>query len=231
MQFDATLWLWVGLAGMTAGTLPSAYRLLVEAETRDLTAVLVGITGIASVAYLLMAMGYGFVSIGGTEIEVVRYIDWLLTTPLMVLYLGLLARSGKRVLGALIAVDAVVVLAGIAATATGGVTRYVLFGLGVAAYVGLVWLLMVTLPRRASFDSSRVSGTFTTLRNLTVIVWTLYPVVWLLAPTGTGLLLPETEALVLTYLDIVSKVGFVAVALRGMEVLTDVGAEVSTVAD
>lgn len=231
MQFDTTLWLWVGLAGMTAGTLPSAYRFLIGSETRDLTAVLTGITGIASVAYLLMAMGYGFVSIGGTEIEVVRYIDWLLTTPLMVLYLGLLARSGKRVLGALIAVDAVVVLAGIAATATGGVTRYVLFGLGVAAYVGLVWLLMVTLPRRASFDSSRVSGTFTTLRNLTVIVWTLYPVVWLLAPTGTGLLLPETEALVLTYLDIVSKVGFVAVALRGMEVLTDVGAEVSTVAD
>ncbi len=216
---------------MTAGTLPSAYRFLIGSETRDLTAVLTGITGIASVAYLLMAMGYGFVSVGGTEIEIVRYIDWLLTTPLMVLYLGLLARSGKRVLGALIAVDAVVVLAGIAATATGGVTRFALFGLGVVAYLGLVWLLMVTLPRRASFDSSRVSGTFTTLRNLTVIVWTLYPVVWLLAPTGTGLLLPETEALVLTYLDIVSKVGFVAVALRGMEVLTDVGADVSTVAD
>lgn len=231
MQFDATLWLWVGLAGMTAGTLPTVYRFVIDAETRELTAVLAGVTGIASVAYLMMATGYGYVSIGGTEVELVRYIDWLLTTPLMVLYLGLLAKSGTRVLGTLIGVDVVVVLAGIAATATDGTLGYAFFGLGAVAYVGLVWLLMVTLPRQATFDSSRVTGTFTTLRNLTVIVWTLYPVVWLLAPTGVSLLLPETEALVLTYLDVVSKVGFVAVALRGMEVITDVDADVSAAAD
>jgi sensory rhodopsin len=60
-------------------------------------------------------------------------------------------------------------------------------------------------------------ATFTTVRNLTVVVWTLYPIVWILAPTGLGLLLPDTQVLVLTYLDLVSKVGFVVVAVRGLQ--------------
>ena len=228
MQLNATLWFWVGLAGMTAGTLLGGYRFLVDEENRDLSAVLVGITGIAAVAYLAMALGYGEATVAGTEFEIVRYIDWLLTTPLMVLYLGLLARTERRVLAALIGVDAVVIAAGVAATVTDGTVSYAAFGLGALAYLVLVGLLVRTLPRRASFESTRVAGAFTTLRNLTVVVWTLYPVVWLLAPTGIGLLLPDTQVLVLTYLDLVSKVGFVAIAVRAMAVVADVDADVET---
>lgn len=52
-----------------------------------------------------------------------------------------------------------------------------------------------------------------------MVLWTLYPVVWLLAPTGFGLLTPATEMLVFVYLDIVSKVGFVVVAVMGADAL------------
>ena len=231
MEFTTTLWLWVGVAGMTVGTVPTAYRLLVGGANRDLSAVLFGITGIAAVAYLIMAFGYGTVTIAGSSVEIVRYTDWLLTTPLMVLYLALLSQPGRRAIGALVAVDVVVIVAGVAATATGGIAQYLLFGVGSLAYLVLVWLLVRTLPRRASFPSSQQASAFVTLRNLTVIVWTLYPVVWLLAPTGVGLLLSETQVLVFTYLDIVSKVGFVAVALRGMQDLATAETELGVGAD
>jgi sensory rhodopsin len=173
----------------------------------------------------MMALGFGDVTVAGTELELVRYVDWLLTTPLMILYLGLLARVDRRILAALVAVDVVVILAGIGATATGGTAGYALFGVGTLAYLVLAGLLVRTLPRRGSFDNVRIEGSFTTLRNLTVVVWTLYPVVWLLSTTGVGLLLPDTEALVLTYLDLVSKVGFVAIAVRAIAVVTDSDAE------
>lgn len=225
MQTTATLWFWVGLAGMTVGTFLAAFRFMADPETRDLTAVLIGTTGIAAVAYLVMALGFGDVTIAGTEFELVRYVDWLLTTPLMLLYLGLLARADRWILGALIAVDVVVILAGVGATVTGGTVGYALFAVGTLAYLVLAGLLVRTLPRRASFDNVRIEGSFTTLRNLTVVVWTLYPVVWLLSATGVGLLLPNTEALVLTYLDLVSKVGFVAIAVRAIAVVADSGAE------
>jgi sensory rhodopsin len=231
MEFTMNLWLWIGAAGMTAGTLPTAYRLLTGGKYRTLTATLFGITGIAAVAYIIMGFGYGIVSIGSQEVEVVRYADWLLTTPLMVLYLGLLSRPGRAILRRLVAVDVVVILAGVAATAVPGIVQYVFFGIGMIAYLALVRLLVDTLPERATFTSPREESSFVTLRNLTVIVWTLYPVVWVLAPTGAGLLLPETQALVFTYLDIVSKVGFVLVALRGMTALTDAPSEMSVSAD
>ncbi|RLM57017.1 sensory rhodopsin-2 [Halobellus sp. Atlit-31R] len=231
MEIDVTLWLWVGLAGMTVGSLPSAYRLLFGDDHRNLAAVLFGVTGIAALAYLSMALGYGTMEVAGTTIEVVRYADWLLTTPLMVLYLGLLAQPGRRVLSALVVVDVIVVLAGVAATALGGLVGYAFFGIGSLAYLVLVALLVGTLPRRASFETSQQEASFTTLRNLTVVVWTLYPVVWLLAPTGVGLLLTDTEVLVLSYLDFVSKVGFVAVAVRGLSTLSDSKTDLSVTAD
>ncbi|MFB6093224.1 MAG: bacteriorhodopsin [Haloquadratum sp.] len=231
MEFTTTLWLWVGAVGMAAGSAPTAYRLLTGDENRTFNAVLLGVTGVAAVAYLVMALGYGKVQAAGTTVELIRYADWLVTTPLMVLYLGLLSEPGRRVLGTLVGVDVVVVLAGVAASLTAGIVQYLLFGVGLAAYLVLVGLLVRTLPRRASFTSATAESSFVTLRNLTVIVWTLYPVVWLLAPTGVGLLLPETQALVFTYLDLVSKVGFVAVAVRGMAAFSDVETDRSVAAE
>lgn len=216
IELNATLWLWVGAVGMALGTVPPAYRFLTDPDSRGYTGVLALVTGIAAVAYYLMAQGYGTVAVGGTPVELVRYADWLVTTPLMVLYLGLLARSGRGVYAALVATDVVVIGSGVLAVVLSGTVRYAAFGVGVAAYLVLVFLLVRTLPRRGSFQSGDVLATFTTVRNLTVVVWTLYPVVWLLAPTGVGLLLPDTQVLVLTYLDLVSKVGFVVVAVRGL---------------
>jgi sensory rhodopsin len=231
MQIDSTLWLWVGAGGMAVGTLPALYRLATDPENRVFAAVLTAVTGIAAVAYVAMATGYGAVTVGGASVEAVRYADWLATTPLMVLYLGFLSRPGRRVLVALVAADVAVVLSGAAATLVTGAARYALFGVGVVAYLGLVGLLVRTLPRRASFESARVAAAFVTLRNLTVVVWTLYPVVWLLAPTGVGLLLPDTKVLVMTYLDLVSKVGFVAVAVRAMGALSAVQRATLSTAD
>ncbi len=170
MEFTTGLWLWIGIAGMTAGSLPTGYRLVTTDEHRELNAVLFGVTGIAAVAYLLMALGYGTIAVGSQSVEIVRYVDWLLTTPLIVLYLGLLSRPGRRVLRRLVAVDVAVVLAGIAATAVAGLLQYVFFGLGTIAYLVLVQLLVQTLPERATFSTPREESSFTTLRNLTVIV-------------------------------------------------------------
>jgi sensory rhodopsin len=44
-------------------------------------------------------------------------------------------------------------------------------------------------------------------------------VVWLLAPTGVGILQAEMEAIVVVYLDFISKVGFVAFAVLGADAI------------
>jgi len=57
---------------------------------------------------------------------------------------------------------------------------------------------------------------------VTVVLWTLYPVVWLLAPVGFGLMTPGTEMMVIVYLDVITKVGFAILALMGQDALDDI---------
>ena len=134
-------------------------------------------------------------------------------------------RRARRVLAGPIAVDVVIIAGGIAAVVTTGALSWGLFGVASAAYAVLVYGLLVSPPRSASAEGDRVRAVFGTLRNITVVIWTLYPVVWLLAPTGLGLLTPTTEMLVFVSLDIVSKVGFVAVAVAGADALDRLGAK------
>ncbi|EMA65721.1 rhodopsin [Halorubrum aidingense JCM 13560] len=222
MLTDVSVWAWIGVVAMGAGTLPSLWTWLSRPAERSHAryyATLAGVTGVAALAYLAMALGFGVLSTPGGDLEIARYVDWLVTTPLLLLYLGLLARPPRRVLLGLIAVDLVIIAGGVAAVATTGALSWALFGTAAVAYVALVYGLLVSLPRSASTEADRVRAVFGTLRNITVVLWTLYPVVWVLAPTGLGLLTGSTEMLVFVYLDVVSKVGFVVVAVAGADAL------------
>jgi sensory rhodopsin len=207
-------WFAIGLFGMALGTLPPLKRWVQTREDTRIYATLAGITGIAAVAYTLMFLGVGVLTVDGRTVFAVRYVDWLLTTPLMVLYLALLAGASRRTVAALLAADVVVIGAGTAATLVAGPERFALFALGAAGYVALLGLLLVVIPRSATFAAERDRRSFLKLRNLTVVLWSLYPVVWLLGPAGFGLMLPETMSLVVVYLDLISKGVFVFVAVR-----------------
>jgi sensory rhodopsin len=210
-----TLWYWVGTVGMAAAAVLPLRRLLVDPRRWRHYAVLALVPGIATAAYVAMALGVGRIGTPAGSLLVPRYIDWLLTTPLLVLYLGMLADPDHSVYAALVGVDVVIIGSGIVAGALPNAFGWVAFGIGSVAYLGLLYLLLAVLPKQAMLSSERVYADFTKLRNLTVVLWTLYPVVWALSPLGVGLLQTSTEALVVTYLDLISKVGFVVIALHG----------------
>lgn len=219
MPVDVTLWSWLGVLAMVAGTVPPLWLWYSTGTGGKYYATLAGVTGFAAFAYLAMALGIGNVSTEGGLLPVARYVDWIVTTPLILLYLGLLARPPRRVLAGLIGIDVVIIVAGVVAVATTGAVSWAAFGVASVAYLLLVYGLLVTLPRSVTEETDRVRAVFGTLRNITVVLWTLYPVVWLLAPTGFGLLTLSTEMLVFVYLDVVAKVGFVAVAVAGADVI------------
>ena len=134
----------------------------------------------------------------------------------------MLCKPGKQLYALLLGIDVALIGLGIAAIFTQGILSLTLFGLGSVAYAGLAYLLVAELPSRASFASDRVGIVFAKLRNVTVVLWTLYPVVWLLAPVGFGLLQPGVEMMVVVYLDIITKVGFAILALMGNDALDDI---------
>ncbi|WP_243700436.1 bacteriorhodopsin [Halorussus pelagicus] len=213
------IWFWLGTVGMAVGTVYPLWRLLTERRYSRHYAVLAAVTGFAAVAYLAMAFDLGKVTIGGSSLYLPRYLDWLVTTPLLVLYLGMLCRPERKVYSALIGVDVLVIGSGVAAGLLPEPYSYVAYLVGCVTYVGLLYLLLTVLPRQANLHGDRVSAVFQKLRNLTVVLWTIYPVVWILGPLGFGLVQTGTEVMVVTYLDLISKVGFVFMAVNGADAL------------
>nr|2KSY_A Chain A, Sensory rhodopsin II [Natronomonas pharaonis] len=205
---------WLGAIGMLVGTLAFAWagRDAGSGERRYYVT-LVGISGIAAVAYAVMALGVGWVPVAERTVFVPRYIDWILTTPLIVYFLGLLAGLDSREFGIVITLNTVVMLAGFAGAMVPGIERYALFGMGAVAFIGLVYYLVGPMTESASQRSSGIKSLYVRLRNLTVVLWAIYPFIWLLGPPGVALLTPTVDVALIVYLDLVTKVGFGFIAL------------------
>ncbi len=221
-----TTWFTLGLLGELLGTAVLAYGYtLVPEATRKRYLLLVAIPGIAIFAYLLLVLDVGAIDGGGHTVYVVRYVDWLLTTPINVLYLALLAQASRETTGKLVGLQALTIVFGFAGAVASGALAYALFALGSAAFAGVVYLLYYDVAGAAVASLSDVEASlYRTLRNFVVVLWSVYPVVWLLGASGIGLMDVETASLVIVYLDVVTKVGFGLIALHAWMTMDSVTA-------
>jgi sensory rhodopsin len=220
-----TTWFTLGLLGELLGTAVLAYGYtLVPEETRKRYLLLIAIPGIAIVAYALMTLGFGAIQSEGHAVYVIRYVDWLLTTPLNVLFLALLAGANRQDTVKLVVLQALTIVFGFAGAVTPSPVSYALFAVGATLFGGVIYLLYRNIAAAAASNLSDVEmSLYRTLRNFVVVLWLVYPVVWLLGVPGLGLLDVETASLVVVYLDVVTKVGFGLIALLAMMDLDSVG--------
>lgn len=204
-----TTWLWVGTAGMSVG---AAVFLILgrksDSEGRDFVLITFFIALVAATAYLAMALGQGSITIDGRELFYARYIDWLITTPLLLLDLAILVRAKRTVTTWLIGLDIYMIGTGLIAGLTPGNERYIWFTVSSVAFVAIVGILARGFRAMAVAQGPGVSATFTRLAGLTIGLWTLYPVVWIFGTEGTGAMSLTTEVAMFTVLDLLAKVGF-----------------------
>ncbi|MFP8951893.1 bacteriorhodopsin [Natrialbaceae archaeon A-arb3/5] len=224
-MIEPTLWFWIGALGMSLGTIVFSWGWYTTSEYKRYYAILSVISFIAAVAYIVMAFRIGWVEVGDRLVFVPRYIDWILTTPLLLLFLGLLAGSDRRELGTVVGINTIVMVCGFVAALLSGVARFGLFALAAVAYLGLLFFVLGPMTARANERGSSVGSLFTSLRNLTVVLWSIYPVIWILGPPGLDLLTLTVDVMLITYLDLLTKVGFGLIALKTSTV---VGSELDT---
>jgi sensory rhodopsin len=221
-----TTWFVLGTAGMVLGTVALAwgYTRLPEEPRRDYLA-LIAVTLIAAVAYALMALDIGGVtSARGELLYVPRYVDWLLTTPLHVAYLGLLVGSDRETIGKLVGLMGATITLGFAGGMVAGPLNLLLFAAGSLAFVGVVYLLYSDVAADAADCGGQRRSLFGKLRTFVVVLWLVYPVIWLLSGPGYVLMDTETASLVVTYIDVVAKVGFGLIAFNGLQTIYGTGA-------
>lgn len=173
------------------------------------------ICGIACVNYLQMTDIYR--STGGDFPTAVRYIDWLLTTPLLLLtfplLLGLASESVKVFLQLVLLDVAMIVLAFVAEISPVGSSNWWLFfALSCLCEVGILGVLFFSLRTAIHEAPEELAAALQVARLFVLIGWAVYPIGFLLALGGNG----ATRELIYNVADVVNKVGFGLVVHSGI---------------
>jgi bacteriorhodopsin len=211
-------WLYLGTAGMVAGA--GAIVVVGRSGARDhrhhvLTSMWVCL--LAATSYLAMSFGLGTVEVGGREVYFARYLDWVITTPLLLLGLITLAlpsitshvqsRDRTALVASIIGADVLMVVTGlIGVLASDKGARYTFFAVGCLFFAGVVYALWVPL-----YAAAKQAGNGEAYRRLTSLLtglWCIYPVFWLLGTEGSGTLGLTTEVGLYAIVDVTAKVGF-----------------------
>jgi Bacteriorhodopsin len=224
-----TMWLGIGTLLMLIGTF---YFLVkgwgvTDKEAREYYAITILVPGIATAAYLSMFFGVGLTEVevagrGTLDIYYARYADWLFTTPLLLLDLALLAKVDRATIGTLIGVDALMIVTGlVGALSKTPLARYTWWLVSTIAMIVVLYFLATSLRSAAKKRSADVQSTFNTLTVLTLVLWTAYPILWIIGTEGAGLVPLTVETLGFMVLDVSAKVGFGFILLRSRAVFGD----------
>jgi bacteriorhodopsin len=222
--------LWIGTIGMTLGTLYFIAQgwSVRDPDQQEYYIITIFIPAIAAASYFAMATGFGLIEVsvqglGTLDIYWARYADWLFTTPLLLLDLALLAGANRNTIYTLIGLDVFMIVTGlVGALATEGqLFRILWWAISTGALLVLLYFLLGSLSEQASKQSGEVGALFSRLRNLILVLWSAYPVVWILGTEGGFAIIPlgiETAAFMV--LDLSAKVGFGIILLQSRDVLS-----------
>lgn len=222
-------WLWLGFFGMAAGSV----ILLVmgwNRRTRDeenhwLLHLFVCLAAMAS--YLAMALGQGSLHVAdGREFYVARYVDWSITTPMLLLGLCLTAlhspfRRWALLLGILFT-DVYMIATGVIAgfSPVGSSAKWIWFLISSGAFAFIYVGLWGPMRAEAVTTGPKAAALYTRNAAILSVLWFAYPVIFYLGNEGTNAISAVATAALYTSFDLISKVLYGVVSLRGTQSLT-----------
>lgn len=193
------------------------------------------IAAVAFVNYLAMAVGFGVIEImidgEARRIYWARYTDWLITTPLLLYDLALLAGADRNTIATLVSLDVLMIGTGAIATLTtaevlgsADANRLVWWGVSTALLLVLLYFLFSAFSEKLRELPEDTQSTFSVLRSMVVVLWLVYPIWWLVGTEGLGVLPGAEDGLFVEtagfmVLDLSAKIGFGIILLRSHEVL------------
>ncbi|KAK3691501.1 hypothetical protein LTR37_018639 [Vermiconidia calcicola] len=185
------------------------------------------ITLVAAIAYFSMASNLGWTPIdvefprsAGTvhgrnrEIFYVRYIDWFITTPLLLMDLLLTAGMPWPTTLFVILIDEIMIVTGLVGALVKSRYKWGYFVFGCAALAYIVFHLVWDARKHANALGRDVGRTFLYCGSLTSLLWILYPIAWGVCEGG-NLIAPDSEAVFYGILDLLAKPVFGALLIWG----------------
>ncbi|MFV2019864.1 bacteriorhodopsin [Micromonospora sp. LOL_023] len=221
-------WLWLFVVVASGAVLYFAHWMR-EPKGVPVTVYLlaIGILIWSAVWHAVMALGGAHTMVGDHDVHWGYYADWMVTAPLLgyaLVLVGTHALTGKRTdLVALVAVTSVpMIFCGLVGDlAPNPPTRYLAYGVGVAALAANFVVIWGPLRRAAAQQPDPMTAHFNQLALLLGALWIGFTLVWLLGPSGLGMLDEPTTTAVFVVLSVLMKVVWSAFDLRRLRSLAD----------
>jgi bacteriorhodopsin len=221
-------WFWIGTAGMALGAVALTLVGKRRAQDEEAHTLIHGFVPlVAAIAYFSMAIGQGGRTMpDGRTFWFARYVDWSITTPLLLLGLLITALHGAHrrpgLVAAVLGADVLMIVTGLfSGLSSETFPRWTWFLISCGAFVAVYVALFGPVRREAlARDHERRVGYASSLLVLAVL-WLLYPLVVLLGPDGTGVWSPVLTTGSLTVIDLLSKLGYGYLAVRASERVAD----------
>jgi len=166
----------LGFVGMAAGTL---YFLLerneLKAGNRGVAVYASIITFVATIMYFMM-MNLAIAG-GAGQTMPLRYIDWVITTPLLLLEFGLVAslagKVKKGIVARLIVADLIMIITGFLGeiSAPGAIATYIWFIISCLAWI---WIIVEVFSIKAT-GKGYAAKAVNTMKWFVIIGWSIYP--------------------------------------------------------
>ena len=178
------------------------------------------VCALAFTAYYAMANGYGIVRVGGREEFFARYVDWFVTTPLLIgglLMIGLPPRTGSGEAGrersalvyGVIGADMFMIATGLFAGLTNNNSvKYGFYAISCIAFLIVLTVLWGPVRRAARAQGGSTEALYTRLATILSVLWCIYPVLWILGTEGTRTLSLTSEIVAFAIIDVTAKAVF-----------------------
>ncbi|MEF8853341.1 MAG: bacteriorhodopsin [Haloarculaceae archaeon] len=197
LLLSSSLWVNIALAGVSALAFVYMGRNVESPRAKLIwgATLMIPLVSISSYTGLVSGLTVGFIempaghALAGEEVmsQWGRYLTWALSTPMILLALGLLAEVDRGDLFAVIAADIGMCITGLAAALVTSslALRWVFYGISCAFFLVVLYAVLVEWPADAA--AAGTDEIFGTLRILTVVLWLGYPVVWAVGVEGLAL--------------------------------------------
>ncbi|KDQ56309.1 hypothetical protein JAAARDRAFT_48226 [Jaapia argillacea MUCL 33604] len=179
---------------------------------------------VASIAYFSMASDLGATPIvaewsrlgGGTrQIWYVRYIQWFINAPLLLLEVLLTSGLSLSDIATAVFMVTVTVVCGLVGALVESTYKWGYFTMGATALLYVITVFLVIAPRTTFAAGSRVRTTYIYSAGWLSLIFILYPICWGLSEGGNKIK-PTSEMVFYGILDLMAGPFFLAAFLFGL---------------
>ena len=223
-----TMWLWVGTLGMLGGS--TLLFLMGGTRTQDEEGhtIVHGIVPLfAAVSYFAMAIHQGQVTLSSGRIFLfARYVDWSVTTPVLLLGLSMVALHGAHrragLVAGLLASDLVMILTGLFfGLSEDPFAKWAWYITSCVAFAAVYYILLLPLMKEASMRDEQRRRTYRRNLPILAVLWLIYPVFVVLGPDGVGVWSATLATAAIVILDLTAKVIYGFIAMGGSKRTAD----------